>query len=355
MKGDRVADRITGPNRMLLVAGKEFADHLASRRFTLVLLLFLILCSVSLYEGVENYSAKLAAYSDGTAPVPKFLGYPGWMPEKPSLLVVFLNLSSQVLIYGPLLAIATGFDLVTRERWSGSLKILLSRPVFRDEVITGKALGGFAALTLAMSATVLIALALLLLFAIVPSPAELGAILAFWLVSLVYLFTFFSVALLASAVVAESGSALVWSLVAIFVFSSVVPMVGGILTDAVAGTPPDVVDLMGDPHPTEEEWLQYREEEQVYLEHKERIGATIRLLSPQRNYLELSMAITNPRFSMWINPDPFALRTPHPGEDPLPDLPDLIALIWQPIVAMLALPAIFFGAAYTRFMRMDIR
>jgi ABC-2 type transport system permease protein len=355
VEDERMADRVPGPNRTLLVAGKEFADHLASRRFTLVLLLFLILCSVSLYEGVEKYSEKLAAYSDGTVPVPKFLGYPGWMPEKPSLLVVFLNLSSQVLSYGPLLAIATGFDLITRERWSGSLKTLLSRPVFRDEIITGKALGGFAALTLAMSIAVLIALALLLLFAIVPSPAELGAILVFWIVSLVYLFTFFSVALLASAVVAESGSALVWSLVAIFVFSSVVPMAGGILTDAVAGTPPDVVDLMSDPHPTEEEWLQYREEEQVYLEQKERVGATIRLLSPQRNYQELSVAITNPRFSMWIDPDPFALRTPHPMEDPLPDLPGLIALIWQPIVAMLAFPAVFFGAAYTRFMRMDIR
>ncbi|BBL69210.1 hypothetical protein MchiMG62_23910 [Methanoculleus chikugoensis] len=354
MEDERMADRVSDPSRTLLVAGKEFADHLASRRFTLVLLLFLILCSVSLYEGVENYSEKLAAYSDGTAPVPKFLGYPGWMPEKPSLLTVFLNLSSMVASYGPLLAIATGFDLITRERWSGSLKTLLSRPVFRDEVITGKALGGFAALTLAMSIAILIALALLLLFAIVPSPAELGAILVFWFVSLVYLFTFFSVALLASSVVADSGSALVWSLVAIFVLSSIVPIFGGILTDAVAGTPPEPVD-MSDPQFTEEEWLQYREEERTYLEHQERIGATVRLLSPQRNYQELSVAITNPRFSMWINPDPFALRTPHPGEEPLPDLPDLIALIRQPIVAMLALPAIFFGAAYTRFMRMDIR
>ncbi|WP_214020620.1 ABC transporter permease subunit [Methanoculleus sp.] len=354
MEDDRKADRVSGLSRMLLVAGKEFADHLASRRFTLVLLLFLILCSVSLYEGVENYSEKLAAYSDGTAPAQKFLGYPDWMPEKPSLLVVFLNLSSMVANYGPLLAIATGFDLITRERWSGSLKTLLSRPVFRDEVITGKALGGFAALTLAMSIAVLIALALLLLFAIVPSPAELCAILAFWLVSLVYLFTFFSVALLASAVVADSGSALVWSLVAIFVFSSVVPMAGGILTDAVAGTPPEPVGT-SDPQFTEEEWLQYREEQRAYLEHQDRIGAAVRLLSPQKNYLELSIAITAPRFSMWINPDPFALRTPHPGEEPLPDLPGLIALIWQPIVAMLALPAVFFGAAYTRFMRMDIR
>lgn len=339
---------------MLLVAGKEFADHLASRRFTLVLLLFLILCSVSLYEGVENYSEKLAAYSEGTAPAQKFLGYPDWMPEKPSLLVVFLNLSSMVVSYGPLLAIATGFDLITRERWSGSLKTLLSRPVFRDEVITGKALGGFAALTLAMSIAVLIALSLLLLFAIVPSPAELCAILAFWLVSLVYLFTFFSVALLASAVVADSGSALVWSLVAIFVFSSIVPIFGGILTNAVAGTPPEPVGT-SDPQFTEEKWLQYREEQRAYLEHQDRIGAAVHLLSPQKNYLELSIAITAPRFSMWINPDPFALRTPHPGEDPLPDLPGLIALIWQPIFAMLALPAVFFGAAYTRFMRIDLR
>jgi len=335
---------------MFLVAGKEFADHLASRRFTLVLLLFLILCSVSLYGGVEKYSEKLAAYSDGTAPAQKFLGYPDWMPEKPSLLAVFLNLTSMVASYGPLLAIAIGFDLVTRERWSGSLKTLLSRPVFRDEIITGKAIGGFAALALAMSIAVLIALALLLLSAIVPSPDELGAILVFWFVSLVYLFTFFSVALFASSVVAESGSALVWSLVAIFVFSSIVPMAGGILTSATAGTPPVAVNT-SDPHFTEEVWLQYREELRSFEEHRSRIAMTVNLLSPQRNYLELSVAITSPWVSMWVIPDPFALRT----EDPLPDLPGLIALIWQPIVAMLAFPAVFFGAAYARFMRMDLR
>ncbi|SDJ85075.1 ABC transporter permease [Methanoculleus thermophilus] len=342
MEHDGTADRVSVPHRLLFVAGKEFADHLSSRRFILVLLLFLILCSVSLFEGIEVYSARLAAYSGATG---------GWVsPVKPSILDVFRSLSSQIRNYGPLLAIAIGFDLVTRERWSGSLKTLLTRPVFRDEIITGKAIGGFAALALAMSIAVLIALALLLLSAIVPSPDELGAILVFWLVSLVYLFTFFSAALLASSVVAESGSALVWSLVAIFVFSSVVPMAGGILTDATAGTPPAAVNT-SDPHFTEEVWLQYREELRSFEEHRNRIAMTVNLLSPQRNYQELSIAITSPWISMWVIPDPFALRT----EVPLPDLPGLIALVWQPIVTMLAFPAVFFGAAYARFLRIDLR
>jgi len=146
------------------------------------------------------------------------------MPGKPSILYIFNPMAGATMALGTISAIATGFDQVTREKESRLLKILLAHPIYRDEIITSKALGGFAALPLAMSATILIALALLLLFAIVPSPTELGAILAFQLVLLVYLFTFFSVALLASEVVAESGSALVWSLVAIFVFSSIVPM-----------------------------------------------------------------------------------------------------------------------------------
>ncbi|GEM_PF-4930676 len=45
---------------------------------------------------------------------------------------------------GVVLGIAMGVDLVTREKESKSLKSLLAYPVFRDEMINGKAPGASA-------------------------------------------------------------------------------------------------------------------------------------------------------------------------------------------------------------------
>jgi ABC-type Na+ efflux pump permease subunit len=66
--------------------------------------------------------------------------------EKPSILFIFQRMRWQMPLLGAILAIAMGFDLITREKESHSLKSLLSHPVFRDEIINGKALGGILVL-----------------------------------------------------------------------------------------------------------------------------------------------------------------------------------------------------------------
>jgi len=61
-----------------------------------------------------------------------------------------MQLVSSLVPFGGMLAIATGFDVVPKEKETRSLKTLLSHPVYRDEVINGKALAGVAALGIAL-------------------------------------------------------------------------------------------------------------------------------------------------------------------------------------------------------------
>jgi len=213
-------------DRLLNVARKEFSDQITSRRFIIILALFLAYRDRHPHRDRElQHPPRLLqpaapVHADSEAP------YAGWMPEKPSIMLVFSAMMSYMASLGSVLAIATGFDLVSREKETRSLKTLLSHPVYRDEIINGKALGGIAALGFAMVLALAISFAMLLIFSIVPTVEESLAILVFGAVSLLFLLGYFAVALTMSTVAPESGSALIYTLVIFVLVSSLIPSSG---------------------------------------------------------------------------------------------------------------------------------
>jgi ABC-2 type transport system permease protein len=214
-------------DRLLNVARKEFSDQITSRRFIIILALFLAISAIGIHTGIDNYNNLLDSYNQQLQYMQDSEGpYAGWMPEKPSIMLVFNAMMSYMVSLGSVLAIATGFDLVSREKETRSLKTLLAHPVYRDEIINGKALGGIAALGFAMVLALAISLAMLLLFSIVPTVEEFGAILVFGMVSLLFLLGYFAVALTMSTAARESGSALIYTLVIFVVVSSLIPVLG---------------------------------------------------------------------------------------------------------------------------------
>ncbi len=356
--------------RILTVAGKEFSDHLMSKRFLIILALFLIITAIGLYQGVEQYTNTLESYSEQMAAMEKYDGPVGWMTEKPSVMTVFTMMSYQTAMLGAILAVAMGFDLVTREKETRSLKTLLSHPVYRDEIINGKALGGVAALGVAVGGTVLLSIAILLIFSIVPGLEELGGILLYGGVTLVFLLAFFAIALLMSTVTRESGNALIYTLIVFFVLTSLLPTFGSVAAQAFAGDPPEPPEMMNyavhtsivavdgpDVKPAEspfesEEWQRYEEEMRAYSDRLRSVYDVITLISPQSNYQTVVMSITNPSMAMAVSSSSYGAMS-MPAESP--DLGEILGSIWMNILALLALPAVFFGAAYAAFMRMDVR
>jgi len=380
-------------DRLFNVARKEFSDHITSRRFVIILALLLVISAIGMHTGIGHYNDRLESYNqqlqqmEESDAMVKVVGpYPGWMPEKPSIMLVFNAMMSYMTTLGGVLAIAIGFDLVSKEKETRSLKSLLSHPVYRDEIINGKALGGIGALGFAMVLALAISLAMLLVFSIVPTLDEFAAILVFGAVSLGFLLAYFAIALTMSTVAKESGNALIYTLVIFFAVTTLLPVLGMMAGDAFAGDRPEPPQMAPMPTPVgrsvtgtasgggyfvssasqsvvhrvsegpvsegpDPEWQQYEEDMKAYVEKRMLINDVTNLLSPQTNYYKVAMAVTNPRIAVMMN-SPYSTK-PMPEETP--GLAEALSQVWMNIAALIVFPSVFFAATYIKFMRMDIR
>jgi len=346
--------------RSLIVAAKEFSDLFTSRRFLLIFALYLIIAIIGMAQGIERYDDALASYNKAMQAADEYrdlqeLG--AWwleMPGKPTILYVFSSMTGTTMTLGALLAIAAGFDLVTREKETRSLKTLLAHPVYRDEVIVGKAFGGAAALGVVVGLALALITAVLLVLSIVPTAAEVVRILLFGVVSLLFLIAWFTVALAFSTVVRESGNVLIFTLVALFVVSSLFPVLGATVGGLVAGPPPQLPETPavkeltftyvsnatgsyvapGADSARQEALKEYQEDLAAYTEKKRTLTDVITLLSPQKSYQTVADIISAPQKR---------------------SLPESLGSVWAGIVGLIVFPSVFFAAAYGKFMRMDIR
>nr|WP_303716129.1 ABC transporter permease subunit [Methanoculleus marisnigri] len=360
-------------DRLFNVARKEFSDHITSRRFIIILALLLVISTISIYEGIGQYNDSLESYTEQLQQMQEIEDpYSSWMPQKPSIMYVFISMMSYMTMLGGILAIAIGFDLVSKEKETRSLKSLLSHPVYRDEIINGKALGGVAALGFAMALALAIAIAMLLVFSVVPTVDEFAAILIFGAVSLGFLLAYFAVALTMSTVAKESGNALIYTLVIFFAVSSLLPMFGMMAAGAFAGDPPEPPEM--GPMPKEivrtassgyfvssasqsvvyggtedPEWTAYEEAMKTYVEKRRFISDVSNLLSPQMNYFTVAIAVTNPQIAA------IAYSPYDTAPEETAGLADALGRVWMNIAALIVFPSVFFAATYVKFMRMDIR
>jgi ABC-2 type transport system permease protein len=330
--------------RVFIVAGKEFTDHFTSRKFLVILALLLMLALLGMHQGIDQYNQDLEAYNQQLQAAGDAAGPAGMMPERPSILLIFQQLENSLIVFGGVLAIATGADLVSKERESRSLKSLLSHPVYRDEVINGKALGGMAALGVALAVAFTLTFAVLLVFSIVPTADEVVAVLIFWLASFLFMLAFFALALALSVAVKESGHAVVYGLTLFFAFTYLLQMFGMVLAGAVAGDIPERPEMpvTVDGRPVDEAaWKAYQEESGQYIEEMEVyqskqqfVTDTVYLFSPLMTYNTVASTVA------------------YPSELPPEEAADRI---WRNFAALIAFPSVFFAIAYVKFMRMDIR
>jgi len=106
----------------IIIAQKEFADDLWSPRFLSLLTIFtLILFSFSYRSTGENTSF---------------------------LEMGFVNVAQIIAVFLPLLGITLGFDRIVKEKRNASLNVLLTQPIYRDNIIAGKVLGAMITLVL---------------------------------------------------------------------------------------------------------------------------------------------------------------------------------------------------------------
>ncbi|CVK31261.1 ABC transporter permease [Methanoculleus bourgensis] len=317
--------------RVSIVAQKEFTDQITGWRFLVILALFLSLALMGTYTGIEYYQSDLTRYTEDLIAMETADDGPERMmpPVAPPVADIYSSMFKTLVSYGGILALALGFDLVSKEKESRSLKSLLARPVYRDEIINGKALGGVALLALVVGSALLLSTALLLVFSFVPSPDDLWMILTYAGVTLLFLVTFFSIALALSTLCRKSGSALLLAVVVFILLVFLAPYTTAQVGMALMMEKPDPGAYGGD---TSSEG--YQAEITAYAEQMKVIESAVNLLSPQMAVNTLINGISR-----------------SPGAT----LEDTLGKIWSSIAALTIYPVVFFAIAYTRFLRMDIR
>jgi len=359
-----------------VIAHKEIFDHVRSRKFLLIFGIFLIISMTGLAGGLIEYQKQLDSYNEQLSVAGEDeMGHMSY--GKPSLLTIFYLISPLIISLGGVLGIAMGFDLITKEKESKSLKILLSNPIYRDEVINGKAVGAIGALLIALGIVAIISLAIMLIFGIIPDADQFGRMLIFGAAAFLMIFSYFAIALFMSTISSDSGNALIYSLIILILLSSLLPVFAyGPVMNLVAGDPPEppeslmrgsmtdgflvsthisssIVSSDGEEvkyvDPNQEEWDKFNEKSRAYWEKRQAISDAIGLISPSSNFQKISMEVITSASGM---PMPMS----RDGEfEKDTSLGGILSDLLKNIIALLVIPAIFFGAAYVRFMRLDIR
>jgi ABC-2 type transport system permease protein len=325
----------------LVIARKEFGDHLQSVRFLVVLLILGGAAIVPLYFAAEQIR-QLGSETSGVQAIFLGLFYAG--PPEPAILRVY----ALVTIVAPLLGIAFSFDAVNSERADGTLPRLLSQPVHRDDVINGKFLAGLAVIGLVLAiVTVIISAVGMLRLGIVPSLPEVGRILAWFLVTMVYVALWLSFGLLLSVLLrraATSGLVAfgIWILLSVF-GAFLLSLVASFLAPVdAAGGDEDVVSSLQTRQFIERllPGTLYSEAASMILIPTDQVTASE--ISPSANFTPATVG------QAFQATDPRRIGSQF-------SLQQSLLVIWPQVVVLLALTVVCFAAAYVAFMRQEVR
>lgn len=211
-------------NPVTIIARKEFQAAFRNRLFITITVLFLALSILSVYIGSTTKRAELRVYNETVAT----LTAQGvtTLPPTPEIhtLTILSNLTEYVSIVGAILAVVLGYNALIEEKESGGLKLILSRPVYRDRLLTGKLLGNAAVIGLLLGLVFVFNMVLLVLVGgIWPTLGEGLRLFSFVLLAWAYMLIFLTLSLLLSIRLNNSATVFLVSLVVWMLLSFVVP------------------------------------------------------------------------------------------------------------------------------------
>ncbi len=210
------------------IGRKQLEDTFSSKKFLLIFGLFLLLSLGSVHIGVGEYEDEMERYESGDT------GIGNQVPEPPSLVETFqLMVGFNLPLAAAILALLLSYNSISKEREEGTIELLLSYPVYRDEVINGKFLSGLFT----------VAIALLVAFiassgyavyrtGVAPNLTEVARIGYMWLGSVVYMAFFYGLGIFLSTVFRSSRRALITGMIILGIFLAT-PFIAGIASDYI--------------------------------------------------------------------------------------------------------------------------
>ena len=181
------------------ITKKEFLDHISSRKFLLLFVTLLTVVTVSALDAADSY---ISSQQQGAQVI-----------SRAGSGFALSSMVENIMMVGAILAIAISYDLINGEKQRGSLKVLLSYPVYRDTIINGKFLGGLATAVLVAVTTVVAGIGIFIGLSGAPQTSEsLVRYILFLGITVLYLMLFLGIGLLLSTILSDPSSSLLGAL-----------------------------------------------------------------------------------------------------------------------------------------------
>jgi len=142
--------------RVATLARHEYRAAVRSRVLLALLVIVVITTTASVYVAAVDYASQLADYRAYVAAA-NANGIQQVAPSPLQLLSLLRGAMEYLEIIGAIIGITLGYLSIARERSSGTLPLLASRPVSSTELAAGSALGALALITTLVAVTAAVA------------------------------------------------------------------------------------------------------------------------------------------------------------------------------------------------------
>jgi len=179
-----------------VISQKEFTDHLKSPVFLSFTAIFsLVVLAYSYVLGTEvEYTLNVL--------------------NSPDLMTGFEGVAEVVGRFAPIIGIVLGFDAVVKEIKSSSMNVLLTHPVFRDNIILGKILGSGSCILLALFFSINLATGVMLMTSGIPlTMQQITRIEIFVILTFFYALFFLAISIMISVISKKSNNPLMFNLI----------------------------------------------------------------------------------------------------------------------------------------------
>ncbi|KPU62446.1 hypothetical protein EP1X_08850 [Thermococcus sp. EP1] len=220
----------------LNIAFKEFSSSIRSKRFISLLAFYLFITFFF------NYSIKDDLINRAGQIIVSYTSFPlsgaeGTIVATPLSISITRNLMV-LLIFGAIIGIVLGADTINKEIEEGTVKVLMSHPIYRDQVINGKFIGNSMALFSIVMIGYVFSIAYLLLLGM---PLDITSILRALIAAiftLIYMMTFLSIGIMLSTLLKKPETAILLAITLGIFLTLIYPFIVEIAVDKIVGEEP---------------------------------------------------------------------------------------------------------------------
>lgn len=304
---------------------KEVSDQVRSWRFIILASLMVLTCMGSLYASISNlgpdikphhagqafHFLKLFTLSDGT--IPPF-----------HLFIGFL---------GPLIGISLGFDAVNAEQNGRTLSRIMAQPVHRDYLINAKFVSALIVIGIMFFALNFLVIGCgLILVGLPPTATEFLRILAFLLLTILYVGFWLGLSILFSVRFRQPATSALTAIAIWLFFAIFYPIIMKLLAGAIVPAP-----MTAPP-------------EQII--HARKLVLGLSRLAPPQLFRDATTTLMMPKVRSL---GPLTMSQVYGAiPSPLP-IGQSLLIVWPQLTGLVAITFACFALSYRSFMRKEIR